>query len=118
MNEELKTMFGNGINIGTTENPVLIPVAHLRYKGNSKTFVKWTITREYPSICGDDADYYSTVSVDVDVYSNGNYLELVNAIKTLFRNNCWVWVEDSVEMYEEDTELYHKTISFEKERYL
>jgi hypothetical protein len=32
--------------------------------------------------------------------------------------NEWVWVEDSEEMYEDDTELYHRTITFEKERFI
>ena len=32
------------------------------------------------------------------------------------KKNEWLWVEDSEEMYEEDTGLYHKTITFEKER--
>ena len=32
------------------------------------------------------------------------------------KNNNWLWVEDSAEMYEEDTGLYHKTMTFEKER--
>ena len=32
------------------------------------------------------------------------------------KNNEWLWLEDSPEMYEDDTELYHKTITFEKER--
>jgi len=30
--------------------------------------------------------------------------------------NDWVWVEDSVEMFENDTQLFHRTTTFEKER--
>jgi len=30
--------------------------------------------------------------------------------------NGFIWIEDSIDMYEEDTGLYHKTITFAKER--
>ena len=65
---------------------------------------------------GDDEPIYSTVTVDIDVYDEGNYLSVIKAIKKLMKENEWLWVEDSPEMYEEDTGLYHKTITFMKER--
>lgn len=114
MNEELKTIFGEAVAVGG----VSVPVAHLRYKGKETTFVTWTITGENPVLSADDEPMYSVVSVDVDVFSNGNYLALVTEVKQLMKQHDWVWSGDSPEMYEEDTELYHKTISFEKERNL
>ena len=114
MNEEIKLILGNKLIIGGKE----IPVAHLRYKGTSKKFVTWTITNEVPALSANDEDLCSICSVDVDVYSDGNYLDIVKEIKRKMKNNDWVWTEDSSEMYEEDTQLYHKTISFEKERIL
>ena len=69
-------------------------------------------------LSADNFPLYSVVAVDVDVFSKGNYLALAAEIKRLMLNHEWVWVGDSQEMYEEDTELYHKTISFEKERNL
>ena len=92
-----------------------IPVAHLRYKGNSKKFVTWTITGETPTLCADDEDIFTVCSVDVDIFSDGNYLDIMREIKRKMKNNGWIWVEDSAEMYEEDTMLYHRTCSFEKE---
>lgn len=114
MNEELKLIFGEKLDISGEQ----IPVAHLRYKGSSKKFVTWTITGEAPALSANDEDLCSICSVDVDVFSSGNYLDIVKEIKQKMKNNEWVWVEDSEEMYEEDTELYHKTCSFEKERIL
>ena len=112
MNEELKVILGE--NIGDAQ----IPVAHLRYKGDSRTFVTWTITGEAPSLSANDEDLCSICSVDVDIFSEGNYLDVMKEIKQKMKNNDWVWTEDSEEMYEEDTELYHRTCSFEKERIL
>lgn len=114
MNNELKTIFGDAIKV----NGKSVPVAHLRYKGKETTFATWTITAENPALSADDEPLYSVVTVDVDVFSKGNYLAMVTEIKQLMKQHEWVWVGDSPEMYEEDTELYHKTISFEKERTL
>lgn len=114
MNEEMKRIFGDYLTIGNKE----IPVAHIRYIGNSETFVTWTVTGITPALAGDDLCLYAVVEVDVDIFSKGNYTEIVGYIKNLMLENDWVWSGDSPEMYEEDTELYHLTCSFEKERSL
>ena len=114
MNEEIKLILGDGMTVGGKE----IPVAHLRYKGKSKKFVTWTITGEIPALSANDEDLCSICSVDIDIFSDGNYLDIEKQIKQKMKNNDWIWVEDSEEMYEEDTELYHKTISYDKERIL
>ena len=114
MNEELKMIFGDAIKV----KGVSVPMAHLRYKGRETTYGTWTITGENPVLSADDEPLYSVVTVDVNVFSKGNYLATVAEIKQLMKQHDWVWTGDSPEMYEEDTELYHKTISFEKERNL
>lgn len=111
MNKELKSIFKN-----FKVKDKSIPVEHLRYKGKSKTFVTWILLSERPSFIADDEPLYSITEVDIDVFSDGNYLDIVDEVKKLMKNNNWLWVEDSPEMYEEDTELYHRTITFEKER--
>lgn len=112
MNEELKSILKININNKS------IPVEHLRYKGKEKTFITWTLLPETPSLNGDDDALYSVCPVDIDVFSDSNYLDIVKEIKKIMKNNNWLWVEDSEEMYEEDTELYHRTLTFEKERFI
>ena len=114
MNSEVKIILGEEIIIKNKA----VPVAHLRYKGSSKTFVVWSMLGEKPMLSGDDEPLFSVVSVDIHIYSNGNYRELITEIKRMMKENGWLWVEDSPEMYEEDTGLYHRTITFEKERSL
>ena len=111
MNEEIKLILGENL---LDE----IPVAHLRYKGGKKRYVTWTITGEAPALSANDEDLYSVCSLDIDIFSDSNYLDIEKEIKRKMKNNDWVWIEDSEEMYEEDTKLYHKTCSFEKERIL
>ena len=111
MNEELKQIFGDKIIVKGAS----VPFAHLRYKGNERTYVVWSIIGILGEIYADDELLYSAVTVDIDVYSEGNYVDVITEIKRIMNDNEWIWVEDSAEMYEEDTELYHKTITFAKE---
>lgn len=93
-----------------------VPVSHLKYKGKEKTYVVWTLLDETPLSASDDEIDYSEVSVDIDIYSESNYLKLMSSIKSIMKNNDWMWQDDSSEMYEEDTKLYHRTCTFSKER--
>lgn len=114
MNEEIKSILGKSIKV----NDKNIPVEHLRYKGKSKTFVTWTLLPETPGLNGDDETLYSVAQVDIDIFSDGNYLDIMKEVKKIMKENEWLWLEDSEEMYEDDTDLYHRTITFEKERFL
>lgn len=93
-----------------------VPVAHLKYKGSSKKYVVWTIINEEPLFSYEDDIQYSKVTVDIDIYSDSNYLNVMSSIKNIMKQNEWIWEEDSTEMYENDTKLYHKTCTFSKER--
>lgn len=93
-----------------------VPVAHLKYKGKEKTYVVWTLLDETPLSASDDEIDYSEVPVDIDIYSESNYLKLMSSIKKIMKENEWIWDGDSPEMYEEDTGLYHRTCTFVKER--
>lgn len=112
MNEEVKSILKISVK-GKS-----IPVEHLRYKGTEKTFVTWTMLSESPSLNGDNDALYSVCPVDIDVFSDGNYLDIMKEVKKIMKENEWAWVEDSEEMYEDDTKLYHRTMTFEKERFL
>lgn len=114
MNEELKALLGDGINV----KDEVIPIAHFIYEGKSKQFITWTILDETPILSANDEQMYSVCSVDIDIFSNSNYLDIIKEIKKLMKNNEWIWTGDSPEMYETDTGLYHKTCTFEKERVL
>ena len=93
-----------------------VPVAHLKYKGGSKTYVTWTIINEEPLFSYEDEIQYSKVTVDIDIFSDSNYLSIMSSIKNIMKENEWIWEEDSSEFYETDTKLYHRTCTFSKER--
>ena len=68
-----------------------IPVSHLKYKGKEKTYVVWTIISEDPLYASDDEIDYSEVIVDIDIYSESNYLSLMSSIKKVMKENEWIW---------------------------
>lgn len=109
MNDVIQSIFE-----GFEVNGVSIPVVFLFYQGHGEPYVTYQQTDADASISGDDAligyvDYY-----DFDVYSKGNYLPIVNAVKSLLTANGFVWQPSrtSSDMYEVDTGYYHKTLSF------
>lgn len=93
-----------------------IPVAHLKYKGSSTTYVTWTMLEEEPTFASDDEITNSEAGVDIDIYSDSNYLNIMSSVKNKMKENEWIWDGDSPEMYEEETGLYHRTCSFKKGR--
>lgn len=93
-----------------------IPVEYIKYKGKKKTYVTYTFTDDDPKLFGEDKEIGSVISVDIDIYSDGNYLAIQDAIQIIMENNEFIRTGCSPDMYEEDTGLYHKTIEYEKER--
>ena len=113
MNELIETIFTNFQVDG-----VSIPVSFLRYGGKSVTYVTYMQTDADNSFSGDDellgyVDYY-----DFDIYSKGNYFNVVESVKEILKQNGFVWQpsRSSEDMYEDDTGYYHKTLCFAIER--
>lgn len=109
MNELIQTIFRN-----FTVSGKRVPVAYMFYQGHGEPFVTYMQTDADSSYSGDDdligyVDYY-----DFDVYSKGNYTEIIEAIKQLLKANGFVWQPSrtSPDMYETETGYYHKTLCF------
>lgn len=97
-----------------TVDGVKIPVKYLYYLGHGEPYIVWMQENADNSLTGDDsllgyADYY-----DFDIYSKGNFLAIVEAVKELLTANNFVWQvsRSSADMYETDTGYYHKTLNF------
>ena len=113
MNNDILKIFEN-----FTVDGVAIPVEWLQYKGDHKMYVVFSDLGETPELSADDECEYSVCQYDFDIYSDGNYLHILKAVKQKLKSNGWTWVEDSPTMYEQDTRLYHITTTFEKENYI
>lgn len=109
MNELITSIFQN-----FTVNGVGIPVKFLYYQGHGEPYIVWMQYDADGSISGDDEligyiDYY-----DFDVYSKGNFIPIVEAVKALLKANGFIWEPSrtSQDFYEADTGYYHKTLCF------
>lgn len=109
MNELIESIFD-----GFTVDGVAIPVAFLFYEGHDEPYVTYQQMDADNSLSGDDdligyVDYY-----DFDIYSKGNYTNIIDSVKNLLKQNGFVWQpsRSSGDMFETDTGYYHKTLNF------
>ena len=93
-----------------------VPVEFIRYVGKEKTYSTYSFIDDRPGIVADDKEVLSIAKVDIDIFSDGNYLDLEDKVEAIMIQNNFIRVGSSPDMYEEDTGLYHKTIEYEKER--
>ena len=109
MHELIMSLFEN-----FTVNGVQIPVKFLYYLGHGEPYVVWMQEDTNNSLTGDDsligyAEYY-----DFDIYSKGNFLPIVEAVKQILTDAGFVLQvsKTSADMYETETGYYHKTLNF------
>lgn len=109
MNELIETILAN-----FTVDENVIPVSYMYYEGHGEPYVVYMQQDADNSISGDDeligyVDYY-----DFDVYAKGNFLNIVESLKSILKANGFVWQvsRSSQDMYETDTGYYHKTLNF------
>ena len=113
MNELIQSIFTDFYVDG-----VSIPVKFLDYKGKETTYVIYMETDINNSYAGDNEILGYISYYDFDIYSKGNYLNIVRAIKKIMKDNGFIWQPSrtSQDMYEADTGFYHKTLCFAIER--
>lgn len=97
-----------------TVNGKAIPVEFLRYTGNSTTYITFMESDKDNSFSGDDEILGYVTYYDFDIYSKGNYLDIMEKVKEVLKDNGWTWQpsRDSGDLYENDTGYYHKTLCF------
>lgn len=109
MRELITRLFRGFVVDGT-----VVPVKFLTYQGHDEPYVVWMHTESDASFSCDDrleayVDYY-----DFDVYSKGDYTNIIEQIKLILEDNGFVFQPSrvSADMYETETGYYHKTLSF------
>ena len=109
MNALIETIF-NGFTIDGVE----IPVKYMVYKDHKDTYVTYCQTYADNSYSGDDELLGYVEFYDFDVYSKGNYFNVIEQIKEKLKANGFEWqpARDSSDMYEAETGYYHKTLCF------
>lgn len=111
MNNEIEEIFDNFI-----VDSKKIPVEFSKYSGPEEQYVVYSSLGEKPELHANDIPIVSVDTFDFDIYSKSNYLNILKEIKNKLTNAGWTWVEDSEDLYEEDTGFYHKTTTWCKEK--
>lgn len=111
MNNEIKKIFSNFI----VDNQK-IPVEWQKYLGTEETYVVYSSLGEKPELHANDIPIASVDTYDFDIYSKSNYLNILKEIKNKLISAGWTWIEDSEDLFEEDTGFYHKITTWCKEK--
>lgn len=113
MNELIEEILKN-----FTVNGKIIPVQFLLYTGNQDTYITYMNTNTGNTFYTDDEITNYVEYYDFDIYSKGNYLEIVKELKKILKQNGFIWQPSmtSSDLYEDDTGYFHKTLCFAIER--
>lgn len=113
MNDLIQSIFTN-----FSVDGVSIPVKFLKYNGKQTTYITYMETDIDNSFSGDNEILGYVSYYDFDIYSKGNYFNIVKKIKKIMKDNGFMWQPSrtSQDMYEADTGYYHKTLCFAIER--
>jgi hypothetical protein len=88
-----------------------VPVAFQVYTGTATTYITFFEYNQQGSLFADDTEKQTQHSIQVDVWSKGNYGELVEQVKTLL-NTVGFTRNSEGELYESDTKTFHKYLRF------
>ena len=109
MNELIESILAN-----FSVDGVNIPVSFMFYEGHGEPYITYMGQDKNNSLSGDDeligyVDYY-----DFDVYSRGNFFNIIESLRNVLESNGFVWQpsRSSQDFFETDTGYYHKTLNF------
>lgn len=113
MNSEIELIFQDFV----VDN-VEIPVEFLEYNGKSTDYITYQNVDIDNVLSGDDEILYYVMYYDFDIYTKGDYTNIVKSVKEKLKENGFVFQpsKSSNDLYEVDTGYYHKTICFAKEK--
>ena len=113
INELIETIFNN-----FTVDGVKIPVKFLRYNGSETTYITYMQIDADNALSADDELINYMEYYDFDIFSKGDYTDIVEAVIQKLEENNFRWRPSwsSSDLYEDDTGYYHKTLNFAIER--
>lgn len=94
-----------------TLKPLGVPVAFMNYNKSADTYIVFMEYNQAPFLSADDQEQYTKHFFQVDVFSNGNYLQLVKDVKRLMKEAGFRRMYES-ETYDSDMKKYRKIIRF------
>lgn len=103
----------NSLIINTLK-PLNVPVrfhALLNKDGDPDTYITFFEYNQNGALHGDDSEIKTRHSIQVDIWSKGDYSNLTNDVRNRLINVGFTRNMET-EFYEADTETYHKVLRF------
>lgn len=97
-----------------TLKPLGVPVAKARYNQTADTYIVFIEYNQAPRINADDKELISKHFFQVDIFSSGNYNQLVKDVKKRMKEVGFGRMFES-ETYDEDMNKYRKILRFNYE---
>lgn len=97
--------------IKTTLEPTKVTTSLLTYTGTATTYITYFEYNQRGSLYLEDDEETTTHSIQVDIWSKGNYLTLVEQVKNLMKQAGFTRNSEA-EFFEEDTKFFHKVLRF------
>lgn len=94
-----------------TLNPTGVPVRFQTYAGAEKTYITFFEYNQMGSLFVEDQEEKTRHSIQVDIWSEGNYSALVKQVRELMTNAGFTRIREH-EFYESDTGTFHKVFRF------
>jgi len=95
----------------STLAPTNVPVAFQKYSGTLTTYISFFEYNQQGALFGDDTEQRTRQSIQVDVWSKGDYVALVEQVRTLMINAGFTRNSET-EMYESENSVFHKVFRF------
>lgn len=94
-----------------TLSPIGVPVTFQNYAGKETTYITFFTYLEQGEEFADDEEIVTGHYIQVDVWSKGNYMEVVNEVKERMKQ-AGFRRRSEYELYEKDTKIFHKVLRF------
>lgn len=91
------------------------PFGFLKYNGKVKEYLTYAYSVK-PGLFSDDDNEGKIYEVSITVFSDKNYLSLIDELIKTMKKAGFIWTDSGVDMFDDETGLYYKTLYFEIER--
>lgn len=95
----------------STLAPTGVKVSFQTYTGSDTTYITFFEYNQQGALFADDVEQNTRYSVQVDVWSKGNYKNIVEQVRELMTNVGFIRNSEA-ELYEDDTKIFHKVFRF------
>jgi hypothetical protein len=94
-----------------TLKPLGVPVSFANYNQTADTYIVFLEYNQSPWLSADDEEMFTKHFYQVDVFSSGNYLQLVKDVKRLMKQAGFGRMFES-ETYEPEMKKFRKILRF------